>query len=115
MPADYHDGMLAPLKELYEPDGALELVQTMHDDLGRKRRDLRSAVAAGDRASAARVAHSLKSEVRIVAADALGHALETVEQVLKSGDFDAGISTLETLLQRCEILFQRLREAAEAG
>lgn len=112
MSADYHEGMLPPLQELYEPEGALELVQTMHDDLGRKRRDLQAAVAAGDRISAARVAHSLKSEVRIVAADPLGHALESAEQALKSGDFEAGLATLNVLLQRCEVLFQRLREAA---
>lgn len=109
---DFHDGMLLPLQELYEPDGAIELIQTMHDDLARKRRDLQAALAAQDRVSAARVAHSLKSEVRIVAALPLGHALEAVEQAFKSGDFAAASSTMTELLQRSEILFQRLRTAA---
>jgi HPt (histidine-containing phosphotransfer) domain-containing protein len=109
---DYHDGMLPPLRELYEPDGALELVQTMRDDLARKRRDLLAAIRAGDRVSAGRVAHSLKSEVRIVAADDLGHALEAVEQAFKTGEFDAAVSTLQALIQRCETLFERLCEAA---
>ncbi|MGH8516549.1 MAG: Hpt domain-containing protein [Panacagrimonas sp.] len=109
---DYHEGMLRPLQELYEPDGALELVQTMHDDLGRKRRDLQTAVSAKDRVSAARVAHSLKSEVLIVAAEPLGRALEAAEQALKAGDFEAAVATLQGLMQRCEILFQRLLVAA---
>jgi HPt (histidine-containing phosphotransfer) domain-containing protein len=104
--------MLLPMQELYEPDGALELIQTMHDDLARKRRELQAALATQDRVSAARVAHSLKSEVRIVAALPLGHALEAVEQGFKSGDFDAAASAMEELMQRSEILFQRLRAAA---
>jgi HPt (histidine-containing phosphotransfer) domain-containing protein len=112
MSADYHDGMLPPLQALYEPDGALELVQAMCDDLGRKRRDLQAAVASRDRTSAARVAHSLKSEVRIVAAEPLGHALEAAEQAFKSGDFEDATTTLQELLQRCEILYMRLRAAA---
>lgn len=112
-PPDFHEGMLLPLQELYEPEGALELAQTMHDDLGRKRRELEVALAAQDRVAAARVPHSLKSEVRIVSAWPLGEALEAAEQAFKSGDFQAAASTMPDLLQRCEILFQRLREAAE--
>ena len=112
MSSDYHDGMLPPLRELYEPEGALELVQTMHDDLGRKRRELQAAIAAQDRVSAARVAHSLKSEVRIVAAEALGHALEAVEQEFKAGDFDAARASLDALIERCDVLYRRLHEAA---
>lgn len=111
-PEDFDEGMLLPMQELYEPDGALELIQTMHDDLARKRRELQAALATQDRVSAARVAHSLKSEVRIVAALPLGHALEAVEQGFKSGDFDAAASAMEELMQRSEILFQRLRAAA---
>ncbi len=111
-PGDFHEGMLLPLQEPHEPDGALELAQTMHDDLGRKRRELQVALAAQDRVAAARVSHSLKSEVRIVSAWPLGDALEAAEQAFKSGDFEAAASTMPGLLQRCEILFQRLCEAA---
>lgn len=112
MASDYHDGMLPPLQALYEPDGALEVVRAMHDDLDRKRRELSEAVSLRDRVAASRVAHSLKSEVRIVAADALGHALEAVERELKSGDFDASLRALDALMHRCEALFRRLLEAA---
>ena len=111
-PPDFQESMLLPLQELYEADGALELAQTMHDDLVRKRRDLERALAAQDRVAAARVPHSLKSEVRIVAALPLGEALEAAEQAFKSGDFEAAAATMPDLLRRCEMLFQRLREAA---
>jgi HPt (histidine-containing phosphotransfer) domain-containing protein len=111
-PDDFDEGMLLPLQELYEPEGAIELIQTMHEDLARKRRDYQAALDKQDRVAAARVAHSLKSEVRIVSALPLGHALEAVEQAFKSGDFSAAASAMSELLQRSEILFLRLRAAA---
>lgn len=112
MASDYHDGMLPPLQALFEPDGALELAQTMREDLARKRRELAQALSIRDPIAASRVAHSLKSEVRIVAADALGHALEAAEHAFKAGDFDAAAHVMDALMQRCETLFRHLHEAA---
>ncbi len=111
-PQDYHAGMLEPMVSMYEAEGARELVQTMRDDLPRQQADLEAAIARQDWNGAARVAHSLKSEVLMVAADALGHALEAAERAFKENDVDGGIAAMPALMDRCRRLFQRLGEAA---
>ncbi|TDU25898.1 Hpt domain-containing protein [Panacagrimonas perspica] len=112
--ADFRPEMLAPLVAMYEAEGARELAETMRDDLPRQRADFALALDKKDRVSCARVAHSLKSEVRMVAADALGHALESAERDLREANFDEGVAAMPDLLDRCGALFGKLCEAANA-
>jgi HPt (histidine-containing phosphotransfer) domain-containing protein len=112
--ADFRPEMLAPLVSMYEAEGARELAETMRDDLPRQRADFALALVKKDRVSCARVAHSLKSEVRMVAADALGHALERAERDLREANFDEGVAAMPELLDRCGALFGKLCEAANA-
>jgi len=112
--SDFRPEMLQPLESMYEAEGAKELVETMRDDLPQQRAGFALALGKKDRASCARVAHSLKSEVRMVAADDLGHALERAERDLREADFDDGVAAMPGLLDRCEVLFGKLCEAANA-
>ena len=111
---DFRDDMLEPLVSMYEAEGATELVQTMRDDLPRQRAELAAALDRQDRTSCSRVAHSLKSEVRMVSADALGHALERAERDFRDGDLGAAVAAMPALLERCATLFEKLCEAANA-
>lgn len=111
---DYHDKMVSELAELYEADGALELVETMQSSLIKQRADMDTAIATEDASIAARVVHSLKSTVRMVGANALGEEMLALELAFREGELKANTDKALEMLDRCGRLFDRLVDDARA-
>ncbi len=107
-PEDYRPTMFSALAEMYESDGAVELIQAMHGDFPRQMAMFSQAIADDKKIDAARVMHSLKSAVLTLSAQDLGHDLEQAEREFNEGDWSAAQNMAKACLQRCKVLFARL-------
>ncbi|TPW20146.1 MAG: BaeS [Elusimicrobia bacterium] len=100
---------IASLRLLGDGTVPKEIVATYFADAPARLRELRRAVAAGEKDAAVRAAHTLKGSSRTMGGKALGDLLEEAERRLSGGDFPAVLAALGDL----EAEYAKVRAALE--
>lgn len=110
---DFSDAGFEKLIELFERDGAEEVIAALRHDLTGQRADLQQALANDDAAVLERVAHTLKSTSRLVGAEALGLRFEHIELACRDGAFDHARAGATDLFARYVALVDALEAALQ--
>ena len=110
LPNDFRQEGFDQLIELFEQDGAEELIAALVKDLTGQSADLARALDEQDAVVLGRVAHTLKSTSRLVGADALGDLCETIELQCRNGDLHQAKHDANIMIQRYGALVSRLTD-----
>ena len=110
---DYSAEGLAELQRVYGDDGTEEIIAALIGDMQSQERELQSSLDSSDVVVLQRVAHTLKSNSRLVGATALGEHWEEVERLARTAAPAVAGRLALALLGRYGRLVHRIRREAE--